>query len=82
MLGIHRSGYQAILLLVAIYCGFAVWITGNPVFFLFDDRPTTLFLGVWLAPILLWYLAITLKLVLTRRPQPLPCPSSSRRGQP
>lgn len=71
MFGIHRGGYQALLFLVALYCGFAVWITGNPVFFLFDDRPTTLFLGVWLIPIVLWYIVIALKLMVARRPAPL-----------
>lgn len=71
MFGTYRSGYRAILLLVALYCLVAVWITGNPVFFLFDDRPTATFLIVWLLPLLAWYALVTAKLIARRRPRPL-----------
>ena len=71
MFGIHRGSYQAILLLVALYCAVAIWFTGNPVFFLFDDRPTLLFLAIWVLPIMAWYVALAVRLMLRRRPLPI-----------
>lgn len=71
MFGTYRNGYRAILLLVALYCLVAVWITGNPVFFLFDDRPSATFLIVWLLPLIAWYALVGARLIVRRRPRPL-----------
>lgn len=71
MFGAHRNGYHSILLVVALYCVVAVSITGNALFFLYDDRPTSFFIVTWLLPIILWYAVVTVRLLIARRPEPL-----------
>lgn len=66
----HRSGYQSILLIVAFYCAMAIAVTGNPVFFLYDDRPSSMVITVCTLPILFWYMVVLLRMMAAGRPQP------------
>ncbi len=70
MFAAHRSGYLIILSIVALYCVAAIWVTGNPVFFIYDDRPTTFIVLACLMPIFVWYLVVAANLIINRRPDP------------
>lgn len=66
----NRGGYRAILGLVALYCVTAAGLTGNPLFFFYDDRPSAKFLVVWALPVLFWYTLVAVRLLGRRRPEP------------
>jgi hypothetical protein len=66
----NRGGYWAILGLVALYCVTAAGLTGNPLFFFYDDRPSAKFLVVWALPVLFWYTLVAVRLMGRRRPDP------------
>lgn len=70
MFASHRGGYLAILGLVALYCVTAAGLTGNPLFFFYDDRPSAKFLVVWTLPVLFWYTLVAVRLLGRRRPEP------------